>query len=350
MSVCMRLRSPPGYSLGVIIGRGGYSVVHNAKRTSDNVMFCAKIVLKSVLEQRKEESHFITEARVLSKFNHPNIVRFIDFLDYKGFYYLIMEKCIGRPLLDIVNEGKRMNKQNQTCKVFRQLMSALAYIHKHGYVHRDVKPENIIVDSDDNAMLIDFGFCIETSASPDLCGSIHYAPPECLSGKEKYGPAGDVWGAGVVLYTMLVGSLPFGNEGDEREVRRICHDPVEIPVWMPALPAGLVESMLNKDPALRPSAEEVLQHPWVNSQAKAHLPGNNMMMSPVMKPFSLDKRRRRSLSTYFTRPKCLRRFLESNPHDRRPSRDARQYAAREFFTGAERSPLPKLENDASACE
>ena len=342
-----RIRSPPGYSLGAIIGRGGYSVVYNARRTSDNVMFCAKIVLKAVLEQRKEESHFITEARVLSKLNHPNIVRFIDFIDYNGFYYLIMEKCVGRPLLDIINEGKRANKQQQTCKVFRQIMSALAYLHSQGYVHRDVKPENIIVDSNDNAMLIDFGFCIETSAECELCGSLHYAPPECLAANERYGTSGDMWGSGVVLYAMFVGSLPFGSEGDEREVRRICHDEVELPVWIPMLPAGLISSLLNKDPSMRPSAQDVLQHPWLKEQAKAHIKADNVILERAMKPFALDRKRRRSLSTYFTPPKCLRHFMERNLQNRRPSRDARLYAAKVFFANdnKDQSPLPKLGDD-----
>ena len=316
--------SPPGFFLGTEIGRGGYSVVYNATRKGDNAVCCAKVAKKSVLEDKEVELHFINESKVLREFDHPCIVRFIDLIDYEGFYYLIMEKCVGKSLLDVVNEGWRPSKRQQTIKVFRQLISVLDYLRSKSFVHRDIKPENIIVDENDNIKLLDFGFCCQISDSTYCAGSLHYAPPEYLGTKMSYGTAGDIWSAGIVLYVIFTGCLPWKADSDEP--RRICEDEVEIPLWVPTQAADLIRSMLKKDPSERPAARDILEHPWLKGGTRTQAKCERVFLETQR--LLVCQERKRFSHTVLRQPKCLRDYR--NVITRCPD-DAREMAARQFF-------------------
>ena len=129
-------------------------------------------------------------------------------------YYLIMEYVPGGDLFDYISE-KSFLPENQACYFFRQLISAMEYLSSLGVTHRDIKPENILLNEDYTQIkLIDFGLSNYAENGEFLqssCGSPCYASPEMLSGKPYSGLETDIWSAGIVLYSMLVGGLPFDD-------------------------------------------------------------------------------------------------------------------------------------------
>ncbi|KAI8919857.1 kinase-like domain-containing protein [Powellomyces hirtus] len=151
-------------------------------------------------------------------------------------------------------------------RIFTQIASAVSYLHSHGIVHRDLKDENIVIDAGLTVKLIDFGSAAFEAAHNKKAsfdrfqGTLHYASPEILEGKRYRGKPSDIWALGVLLYTMLFGECPFRNSDEA------CSGPYKRPrVRVSKDCLDLVQQMLQKHPEDRPSAAEVLSHPWVTA-------------------------------------------------------------------------------------
>lgn len=143
--------------------------------------------------------------------NHPNIVKLIQVIETEKTTYLIMEYASKGELFDYLVLNGRM-KEKEAREKFRQIVSAVQYCHQKGIVHRDLKAENLLLDADLNIKIADFGFSNEFTTGSKLdtyCGSPPYAAPELFRGLKYDGPEVDVWSLGVLLYTMVSGTLPF---------------------------------------------------------------------------------------------------------------------------------------------
>ena len=164
-----------------------------------------------------------------------------------------------------------MNKylpEQEAVRIFRQIISGLAYCHRFSICHRDVKPENILLDSNLNVKLVDFGMAalqppgrkLETS-----CGSPHYAAPEIAKGIKYDGVRADTWSCGAVLYVMLCGSLPFGTGSEDEQIANVLREVLRGKVYYPdALSTEAVDiivRMLQQNPMKRISIEQMWRHP-----------------------------------------------------------------------------------------
>merc|ERR550534_3228350 len=125
-----------------------------------------------------------------------------------------MEYCNNGELFDYIVAKDKLN-ENEARGFFRQIVSALGFLHRNGFVHRDLRPENLLLDKNQKLKLIDFGLCARWSGElkklKTCCGSPAYAAPELVMGKEYNGPEADVWSLGVLLYAILCGYLPFDD-------------------------------------------------------------------------------------------------------------------------------------------
>lgn len=191
---------------------------------------------------------------------HPNITRIVDFFEDAQSYYLetpVHGSPAGIDLFDFIELRKDMPEVE--CKViFRQVLSAVAYCHRHGVVHRDIKDENIIIDEHGVIKLIDFGLLAYTRQGPFnvFVGTIEYAAPEVLLGKPYEGKPQDVWLLGVLLYTLVYKENPFYN------VDEIMEGALRFPSGGGACNA-LIERMLVREISARPDMELVEADPWL---------------------------------------------------------------------------------------
>jgi serine/threonine protein kinase len=209
------------------------------------------------------------ERRVLRTLRHPNVIRLLAALETKRSTYLVLEHAGGGDLFQrITAEGGRGTKREAFARgVMRGLLRALAHAHRAGVVHHDVKPENILLRSNGEVALADFGLADEWAPfqrSRTACGSLQYLPPEVLGTDEpEYGPECDVYSAGVVLYVMLTKRHPFKGSS----ARELFRDMLERGV--PPIPdaSAAVQRFLSRLMALmplqRPSAAEALRDPWM---------------------------------------------------------------------------------------
>jgi len=142
---------------------------------------------------------------------HNNLIQLYSIIETKTTIYLIMEYANGGELFDYIDQRKKLTEQ-EACKFFRQIISGIEYLHKLGISHRDLKPENLLLDHNKDIKIVDFGLSIIFNKSELLstpCGSPCYAAPEMIQGLKYRGSNVDIWSCGIILYTMIVGYLPF---------------------------------------------------------------------------------------------------------------------------------------------
>ncbi|KAE8889830.1 hypothetical protein PF003_g25890 [Phytophthora fragariae] len=254
------------YAITRHLGEGSYSTVKQVTHRKKGGFYACKIVDKLSLSDvdRAALSH---EVRVLSSVSHVNIMRLYEVIEDDAKCYLVTELAEGGDLFDrIVKQGKFPEREAQ--KVTAALVEALHYCHTHSIIHRDVKPENVLLSGDD-VKLCDFGFARQLNhqeeQASDSCGTPGYAAPEILDGR-SYGLEVDVFSLGVVTYIMLCGYPPFPMKLAQLRTHRFN---VRYPSkdWAAIHPdvKTLISKMLHVDPKERPSMAVLRCHPWIQA-------------------------------------------------------------------------------------
>ncbi|XP_075245786.1 MAP/microtubule affinity-regulating kinase 3-like isoform X8 [Convolutriloba macropyga] len=198
--------------------------------------------------------------------NHPNIVKLFEVIETDNSLYLVMEYASGGEVFDYLVAHGRMKEKEARAK-FRQIVSAVQYCHSKKIIHRDLKAENLLLDHEMNIKIADFGFSNEFSAGNKLdtfCGSPPYAAPELFQGKKYDGPEVDVWSLGVILYTLVSGSLPFDGSNLKELRERVLRGKYRIPFYMSTDCENLLKRFLVLNPVRRSSLESVMQDRWMN--------------------------------------------------------------------------------------
>lgn len=169
-------------------------------------------------------------------------------------------------MFDYLVAHGRMKEKEARAK-FRQIVSAVQYLHQKHIVHRDLKAENLLLDSDMNIKIADFGFSNEFTPGSKLdtfCGSPPYAAPELFQGKKYDGPEVDVWSLGVILYTLVSGSLPFDGQNLKELRERVLRGKYRIPFYMSTDCENLLKKFLVLNPTKRASLETIMKDKWMN--------------------------------------------------------------------------------------
>jgi len=207
------------------------------------------------------------EIQILKTLRHPHITCLYEVIETESEYYLIMEYVSGGELSDYIVAKKRI-KEEEACRLFKQIIEAVEYLHKNGIAHRDLKPENILLDYNKNIKIIDFGLSNTYHKGEMLktaCGSPCYAAPEMIAGKHYVGLAADIWSCGIILYTMLCGQLPFEDKNANSLYRKILEDEVILPRYLSLAARDIIKHLLIKEPGKRYTIYEIHSNPWSNT-------------------------------------------------------------------------------------
>ncbi|XP_045678804.1 serine/threonine-protein kinase MARK2-like [Phyllostomus hastatus] len=254
------------YTLLNTIGKGSFAKVWLAC----HVLTGTEVAVKAI--NQCDITRYFEEAHCLKSLNHPNITKLFEVIATEEKLYLIMEHVSGGDLLDYLeNHGPRSEREAQA--MFRQLISAVQYCHGKGIIHRDLTPDNILIDGERNIKLADFGFGREFTnyKLTTYCGTIPYMAPEIMQHQIYNGPKVDAWSLGVVLYRMLVGDLPFVGDTFGEIKKKILHGKVRIPRQLSEEGQKLLKKLLILDPRRRPTLEDIMSDPWVNMGQKEEL-------------------------------------------------------------------------------
>ncbi len=194
------------------IGQGGMADVFLAMDTILNREVAIKILKSELCADPVSLVRFEREAQAATTLSHPNIVEIYDVGDYKGRRYIVMEYVPGRTLKQVIRSRGSL-EADEAIDIEKQLVSAVSEAHHKGIIHRDIKPQNVIVKSDGSIKILDFGIAIakgnvQVTQANNVMGSVHYLAPELAKGKPA-SVQSDIYALGIVLFEMLSGDVPF---------------------------------------------------------------------------------------------------------------------------------------------
>ncbi|XP_041447558.1 mucin-5AC isoform X3 [Drosophila obscura] len=247
------------------LGQGTYGKVQLGINKETGQEVAIKTIKKCKIEAEADLVRIRREVQIMSSVQHPNIIHIYEVFENREKMVLVMEFAAGGELYDYLSERKVLNEE-EARRIFRQVATAVYYCHKHKICHRDLKLENILLDEKGNAKIADFGLSNVFDAGRLLgtfCGSPLYASPEIVEGTPYQGPEVDCWSLGVLLYTLVYGSMPFDGSNFKRLVKQISQGDYYEP-RKPSRASTLIRDMLTVCPRKRASIEQICAHWWVN--------------------------------------------------------------------------------------
>ena len=257
------------YKFGRVIGKGAFGKVNIGLHVLTGRIVAIKSFNKQKFTNESYKNKIINEIKLMKNLKHFSVVKLLDTIETDKYILLIMENVLGGDLLTFVK--KRNKLPEKTAKfIFKQLLQSLKYIHSKNIVHRDIKLDNILIDLNNNIKLCDFGvgkyILNENEILFDQCGTPAYIAPEVISGDGYSGFPVDLWSSGIVLYSLLMGNIPFkaqnlndlqglimsGNYKQIEGISKNAHD--------------LLNKLLEINPSKRINIDEALNHPWFSEK------------------------------------------------------------------------------------
>ena len=259
------------FEIGKPLGRGQFGRVYLARERRTKYIVALKVMSKDKILHNRFEHQLRREIEIQSHLRHPHILRMYGYFWDHEKIYLILEYAQGGELYKQLVVRKTLD-ETSSAQIIVQLASALHYCHSKGVLHRDVKPENLLLTSslhknaggDINIKIADFGWSVHSPSSRrvTMCGTLDYMPPEIVDNRE-YDENVDVWTLGVLLYELLVGYAPFLAENKHETHWRIRQLDLQFPDHVKLDACDLVRKLLVARPSFRMSLTQVPNHPWI---------------------------------------------------------------------------------------
>lgn len=253
-----------GYNIIKKIGSGGYSDVFLVSHKYSNKNYALKSI-KKIIKNRDKSKHIMQEINVLTICDHPNIIKLHEWFESKDYFYLILEYVECKDLNYYFRKESPTEKDAKY--IVDQIAHAIKFCHDKAIIHRDIKLANVLVDSDGNVKLSDFGLSIVKQYSDStfkvVAGTPRFKAPEIVL-RQEYNEAIDIWSFGVLIYALITGKYPFDGQNEETINRKILTGHVSYDGHgLSPLLIHLLKHMLVMDPMDRYTINEVLRHPWL---------------------------------------------------------------------------------------
>jgi tRNA A-37 threonylcarbamoyl transferase component Bud32 len=262
------------YLIGRELGKGAYANVRLVIDKLTKQKYAMKIYDKSKLNDNAKKKCVYREVEIMQRVEHKNIVLLNEVIQTSKQILIIMEYIKGISLREYYNKEIKYqknispNKLILLKKIFKQIFSAMNYLHKNHIAHRDIKLENILLTKDEEIKIIDFGFGMynpEERLQNFFCGTPNYMAPE-ISMKQSYvGQYADMWSLGILFYKMLCADFPFKGENEKALFKQVRKCEYNIPDYVDDNARKIIKSLINLDPKKRPSCETILHSIWFDN-------------------------------------------------------------------------------------
>lgn len=260
------------YVIGKQIGQGAYAVVRVGLHRPSNKKVAMKIYKKPKLLDPNRRKSVKREIKLMEKMRNQHIIRLYEVIDTSKYVILIMEYVGGGSLHGYLKaQSNRRLEEKEAKRIFKQIVEGIRYCHNRCITHRDIKLENLLLDDHYNIKIIDFGFstCIPNEKKIKIfCGTPSYMAPEIVNKTEYCGPPADIWALGVLLFTILSGCFPYRGATDKELYSKITRADYKLPAEVHNSLSGaaidLISSLFNTNADARPTAKQILNHPWLH--------------------------------------------------------------------------------------
>ncbi|VVC92472.1 unnamed protein product, partial [Leptidea sinapis] len=316
------------YIILSFIGEGSFGRVFRAKHKDTDATVALKVIRKKG-RSSKDLKDLRQECDIQRQLKHPNIIQMTDSFDTESELVIVTEYAEKELHSILAKEG--CLEEEQVKKITWDLVSALYYLHSHRVLHRDLKPQNVLLDSTGCAKLCDFGLARTMTNGTHILTSIKgtplYMAPELIDEK-PYDHQADLWSLGCIVYELMAGQPPFCTMSIWQLVRMIKNKPVQWPSFISADARSFLQGLLHKDPVKRMSWQEILEHPFVSGHILI-LPEDVQSDSPFTKPLSHSQQEAKMLQTEKMSKNVkvksgAEQKLESREHDLRNMRGVMQ--------------------------
>ncbi|CAD8060806.1 unnamed protein product [Paramecium sonneborni] len=251
------------YHILHLIGEGSFGKVYKGRLKKSNQIAALKFISKRG-KSEKDLANLRQEIEILRRLKHENIILLLDAFETAGEFCLVTE--FGQGVLFEILEDDRKIPESEVRNIAQQLVRALHYLHSNRIIHRDMKPQNILISADGVVKLIDFGFARAMSTNTQVLHSIKgtplYMAPELVQ-EQPYDHTVDLWSLGVILYELFVGQPPFYTNQIYSLIQLIIKDPVKYPDNMSPEFMSFLKGLLNKTPSERLGWPDLLNHPFI---------------------------------------------------------------------------------------
>ena len=278
-----------------VIGKGSFGEVYLVEKKDSGIYYAAKCLLKSRIVKDNLQKYVITERNILSEIRHPFIIKLHYAFQNNKYLFLVMDYHPGYDLGMYLQNEVRFSERRARMYI-SEIILAIEELHKLNIIYRDLKPENLLLDSEGHIVLIDFGLAKENIVKENMgaksfCGSVAYLAPEMIS-KLGHGKSIDYYLLGVVLYEMVTGLPPFYSDYKEELFYNIQNNTIEFPEYLSPDLKQLLTDLLNKNPLDRPNIEKIKKYKWFKDISWDEVYRRELKLhKPEIKNIELNKRK-----------------------------------------------------------
>ncbi|XP_050551470.1 protein kinase C isoform X5 [Spodoptera frugiperda] len=332
-----------------VLGKGSFGKVMLAEKKGTDEVYAVKVLKKDAIIQDDDVECTLTERRVLAlAARHPFLTALHCAFQTRERLFFVMEYVDGGDLMFQIQRARKFDEPRARFYA-AEVTLALTFLHQHGVIYRDLKLDNILLDSDGHCKLADFGMCkegiLDGATTTTFCGTPDYIAPEILQELE-YGPSVDWWALGVLLYEMLAGQPPFEADNEDDLFESILHDDVLYPVWLSKEAVSILKGFMTKNPVRRlgvcGGAAGIRAHVFFKDMDWDALAQRRLR--PPFRPKLKSKREAANFDAEFTKEEPV---LTPVPHD--VVRAINQEEFRGFsFVNKDFNPAPAADKPAQA--
>lgn len=260
VSFCQQI-SMDDFKILSVLGRGSFGKVMLVERKKNGKLYAIKSIRKKKLIDSKRVDLILTERNILAKIRHPFIIRLHFAFQSQTKFYIGLEYAAGGELSYHLEDDEHEIPISDIRIYLGEIALALDYLHQHGIIYRDLKPENVMLDSEGHIKLTDFGLSKEANEADSFCGTSEYVAPEVVL-KHQYGVEVDWWSLGILAYELITFTTPFYNKNKTKMLNDIVSAIPKMDKIDDKSLSNLIHDLLNKDPKHRPKLQEIKVHPF----------------------------------------------------------------------------------------
>nr|DBA28940.1 TPA: hypothetical protein GDO54_009222 [Pyxicephalus adspersus] len=255
-----------------LLGKGSFACVYRAQSIHTGIEVAIKMIDKKAMQRVGMVQRVRNEVEIHCQLKHPSILELYNYFEDSNYVYLILEMCHNGEMNRFLKNRKKPFTEKEARHFMEQIVKGMLYLHSHGILHRDLTLSNLLLSSDMNIKIADFGLAAQLKLPNEkhftMCGTPNYIAPE-IATRSAHGLESDVWSLGCMLYTFLVGRPPFDTDTVKNTLNKIVLADYEMPSFVSREAKDLIFQLLRKNPADRLSLSSVLDHPFMTGYSSA---------------------------------------------------------------------------------
>uniref|UniRef100_A0A8C4WJ52 Serine/threonine-protein kinase PLK4 n=1 Tax=Gopherus evgoodei TaxID=1825980 RepID=A0A8C4WJ52_9SAUR len=255
------------FKVGNLLGKGSFAGVYKAISLKTGLEVAIKMIDKKAMHKAGMVQRVQNEVKIHCQLKHPSILELYNYFEDSNYVYLILEMCHNGEMSRYLKNRMKPFSEEETRHFMHQIITGMLYLHSHGILHRDLTLSNLLLTSNMNIKIADFGLATQLKMPHEkhytMCGTPNYISPE-IATRSAHGLESDVWSLGCMFYTLLIGKPPFDTDTVKNTLNKVVLADYEMPTFLSGEAQDLVHRLLRKNPADRLSLSSVLDHPFMS--------------------------------------------------------------------------------------